>query len=326
MLETDDIVGRRSKVLVTGATGFIGSHLVTFLEISNCDLRIYSRQPYPKNTGNKIGEQNWFVGELDDQAALTQACSGVDTVFHLAGLANTGNRSAEEMSLVNCLGTQHVFSAAVLAGVKKFIYFSSILASEPEKSAYAASKEGAEQILLTYYDECPGTEVVILRPATVYGPGMRGNIKTFIRWARAGFLPSLSKLESTFPLISVKELCGVAMACATDDTSTKQSRICTLTDGERYTPARIEAAVYNHFGREPPKISVPRWLVFVGAVFSQFANISGIRKNQLGMSLYRNLIDSRIGIESHTASCCELPSTATFESELPAIIQALDQG
>tara|TARA_B100000575_G_C23050330_1_gene604626 strand:+ start:217 stop:1182 length:966 start_codon:yes stop_codon:yes gene_type:complete len=313
-----------STVLVTGATGFIGSRLVELLRELGFTVKIFSRRSHGLFPRLRVEKKCWYTGDLHDHESLAEALNGVDAVFHAAGLAHSGNTDKDELLRINSLGTDHVYSAAVRAGAKKFIFFSSILASEPKVSAYAASKKSAEQVLLSRGDDSSCTRTVILRPANVYGPGMRGSITTFIRWTRSGFLPTLPRLENTFPLVSVQDLCATAVACAIDNLSTKQVDIFTVTDGERYTATRIEAAIHKFVGREPSKICIPRWLLFTGAKLAHFANISGVKKNQIGPSLYRNLIDSRVATDHHTPPNYHLAPTATFESEIPAIMRALD--
>ena len=313
-----------STVLVTGATGFIGSRLVSLLGESGFRVRVYSRHCHRFSPQLQIEEESWFRGDLHNQESLAVALNGVDAVFHVAGVAHSNDSSEEEMFRTNSRGTNDVFSAAALAGVKRFVFFSSILASRPQTSAYAASKRSAEDILLAH--DYLGTQVVILRSANVYGPGMQGNIATFIRWIRSGFFPSLPRLENTFPLISVQDLCATAIACAIDDLADKQVYVYTVTDGERYTPTRIEAAIHKLAGREPSTFRIPRWLLYVGAKLAHFANNLGVKPNHIGPRLYRNLVDSRFFTDSGNTQSYPLPPTATFESELPAIIHALDQG
>ena len=161
--------------LVTGATGFIGQRLIMALEADGATCRRLSRQ--------RISCANSYVADLADKSALTAACKGVERIFHCAGHAHafsslTGDDAAMHWQ-VNFQGTRNLVEAAGQAGVKRFIFLSSVKAmAEPGEScadenfpgqpetAYGLAKRAAEAVVLDAGRRY-GMHVVNLRLAMV---------------------------------------------------------------------------------------------------------------------------------------------------------------
>jgi nucleoside-diphosphate-sugar epimerase len=154
------------RVAVTGATGFVGSHVIRRLTASGHYVRILARRmPITALTPEKPLEV--VLGDLDDQPALRRLVSGVDAVIHVAGVVKA--RGAEEFDKVNVEGTRHV--AAALAEVSpeiRVIHVSSLAAREPGLSPYCRSKRGGEEAIQALPNP---TRLTIIRPPAVYGPG-----------------------------------------------------------------------------------------------------------------------------------------------------------
>ena len=154
------------RVAVTGATGFVGSHVIRRLSASGHQVRILARRmPIAALTPEKPLEV--VLGDLDDQPALSRLVSGVDAVIHVAGVVKA--RRAAEFHKVNVEGTRHV--AAELAGTSpevRVIHVSSLAAREPGLSPYCRSKRGGEEAIRALPNP---TRLTIIRPPAVYGPG-----------------------------------------------------------------------------------------------------------------------------------------------------------
>ena len=183
---------RRHILAVTGATGFVGSHLVRIAREEGHELRALTRGWRPPETGIE-----WVEGALDRKESLVKLCTGADAVVHVAGLINAPDRAGFEA--VNVAGTAAVIDAARRTGVKRFIHISSLAAREPELSHYGWSKAKSEKIVAA-----SGLEWTIVRPPAVYGPGDRETFELF-KMARRGFvaLPP----QGRFSLIHVEDLC-----------------------------------------------------------------------------------------------------------------------
>lgn len=169
-----------SVVLVTGGTGFLGSHLVETLRHGGETVRTCGRGPRPPDVHADVDYQQ---ADLAGTASLDGLVEGVDVVVHAAGAASS-TATPEEMEEVNVTGTRRLLEAAVEAGVGRVVYVSTssvygkkVVLPQPvvedaechPGAGYAASKWRAEQAAWELADK--GLPVTVLRPATIFGPG-----------------------------------------------------------------------------------------------------------------------------------------------------------
>jgi dihydroflavonol-4-reductase len=179
------------KALVTGATGFIGSHLVAQLLRSGWDVRALVRDPA---RAGRLAEEGVELakGDLDDESSLGAAGVGVDVVFHSAAQLNLPGVSAAEYTRTNIEGTRRLVRALKPLSLKRFVHISSIAAigirnvhriaeefpCDPDL-AYGKSKLAVDRLLIE--EAAGGFPAVIVRPPTVYGPGERYNFLSLCR-------------------------------------------------------------------------------------------------------------------------------------------------
>lgn len=184
-------------VAVTGATGFVGPHLVAALARHGYKVRLLIRRwsPVPSLPGV---EAEMVLGDLADDAALRRLVDGADAVIHAAGLIKA--RTPADFMTVNRDGTARL---SVLAPEARFILLSSLAAREPQLSAYAGSKRAAEQVVA----ERSGLWLAVRAPA-VYGPGDRETLAYFKTAAR-GFAPRPRGEGARLSLIHVEDLAEV---------------------------------------------------------------------------------------------------------------------
>ncbi len=149
------------RIAITGATGFIGTHLVAHLLATGCALQLLTRTPRPAQPN-----VTWIDGDLSDEAATALLVADSDMLIHLAGTVRGASRS--DFDAVNVVGTRHVARAAAQAGVSRVLAVSTLAAREPGLSHYAASKHDGEGVMRQFCDDA-----TVLRPAAVYGPGDR---------------------------------------------------------------------------------------------------------------------------------------------------------
>ena len=248
---------------------------------------------------------------------------GVDVVFHLANIAHVGEPDRALLQGVNVRGTESVCRASVAASVPRLIYFSSVLAKDPSASPYAESKRDAEAAVLSAGNESAGKlHVTVLRPANTYGPHMKGNLAAFIKRISRGRIPPLPRLRNRIALVSVTDLCRIAIAAA--EGGQKSGEIYTLTDGEGYTPSRIEAAVYHALGRQKPNWATPLVIFYIAAMVAQLASWFGLGRNNLGLRTFRNLVkDEPVNVEGFVRELGVKPSH-TLESTLPEILRSIE--
>ncbi|HVJ55668.1 MAG TPA: NAD-dependent epimerase/dehydratase family protein [Aliidongia sp.] len=163
-------------VAVTGATGFLGVHLVAALAREGVRTRILARRPFEHELWRGVNLEV-VRGSLDDTDALDRLVAGADAVIHVAGLIKARDRAA--FLRVNRDGTRAAAQATRRhAPEARFIAISSLAAREPQLSDYAASKrEGEEAARATYGDA--GDRLVIVRPPAIYGPWDRETLAIF---------------------------------------------------------------------------------------------------------------------------------------------------
>jgi len=208
------------RVLVTGATGFVGGALVAALREHQHDVRALVRSR-PRAEGLVAQGVELTLGEVGDRQALADAVGGVQAVVHLAGLLAEPHPG--DFIRVNVEGTRNVVEAAEAAGVERLVFVSSVSASGPSPtgapltetqpsspaSAYGRSKADAERLVRAHGERLPYT---IVRPPVVYGPGDRKLLPLF-KLARLGVLPSAGAGTERVSLVHVRDLAvGIAAA------------------------------------------------------------------------------------------------------------------
>lgn len=192
--------GLPSKTLaLTGATGFIGGNLIRRLIQQGWRVRALVREGSQDRFPAEPGTER-IVGDLADTGALEQLVAGVDVVIHAAAAVRGWEATFQE---ANVVGTRRLVRAAARQQVApRFLLISSLAAREPQLSAYAASKRGAEDTLAQESGDMSWT---VLRPPAVYGPGDRELLPLFT-WMARGFAPVLGTPGARFSLLYVDDL------------------------------------------------------------------------------------------------------------------------
>jgi UDP-glucose 4-epimerase len=160
------------KVLVTGGSGFLGSHIVRELVKNNVETIIFDKTA-PKNLKSPITDSDYFTfikGDVLDYDAVYKAMESCDIVIHAAAIANLDKaRSMPVKTMqVNVIGTVNCLEAARNLGVKRFLYASSVYTAGKWGSFYRVSKQAGESLCKTFYEEF-GLEYTIVRYGSLYG-------------------------------------------------------------------------------------------------------------------------------------------------------------
>jgi nucleoside-diphosphate-sugar epimerase len=257
-------------VLLTGATGFVGSHVAELLSLEGLRVRC---------TARPTSDLRWLSGlpveiretDLSSRASVDSALEGVTDVVHAAGL--TRARRDAEYFRVNAEATQLVAEAAVAAGVGRFVLVSSLAARGPDGapgpvSAYGASKREAEERLASVAERSAGSLATrVLRPGGVYGPRDRDLLPLF-RVAALGFLPAPPGTGRLQPVHARDAAAAVQRAL--------------LGDGEDPGPiaiggptvhdwAEMAAALGAAIGRPVRLVRVPRQLFLAAGALAELA-------------------------------------------------------
>lgn len=232
-------------VAVTGATGFVGPHLVSALARRGFSLRLLIRRWSPMPSLPNV-KAEIVLGDLADEAALRRLVDGADTVIHAAGLIKA--RQPADFMAVNREGTARL---SALAPRARFILLSSLAAREPQLSAYAGSKRAAEQAVAGR----TGPWLAIRAPA-VYGPGDRETL-TYFKAAARGLAPRPQLDDARLALIHVADL-AEALAMAVDHPL--PDSVYEIDDGQDggYGYGDMAAAAAAALGRGVWSLPVPR--------------------------------------------------------------------
>jgi nucleoside-diphosphate-sugar epimerase len=163
------------RLAVTGATGFVGSHLVDVATAAGHEVAALTRREQQSREG-----VTWINGDLRDRAPLERLVSGADAVIHVAGVITA--QSAEAFEQGNVEGTLAMLAAATAGGIRRFVHVSSLAAREPKLSLYGRSKARAEELVYG-----SGLDWAVVRPPAVYGPGDKETLELF-RMAKLGVM------------------------------------------------------------------------------------------------------------------------------------------
>jgi UDP-glucose 4-epimerase len=252
------------KILVTGATGFIGSRLIKLLESHNYEISFLSRH----------AQDNYktIVCDFENEKIPIHALDSIDTVFHLAGFAhdtNTGDKVFNRYQKINVEATIQLANLAKDKGVKRFVFVSSVKAgnddnvdeylsynnvNEPE-GIYGKTKREAELRLL---ELCRNSmmHIAIIRPALVYGPSVKGNLKMMFSGIKKGWFPPLPNTHNCRSMIHVDDLVKALVFVA--ETNGANGEIYIATDGLKYSTREIYETMCWIVGKPLPSWTVPK--------------------------------------------------------------------
>jgi nucleoside-diphosphate-sugar epimerase len=262
-----------NRVLVTGATGFIGSRLVNALLQNNSKVKILSRiKQYDLNT---------IVCDFENKLIPEGVCKDIDIVYHLAGFAHDlGDSSKLKRSYdnINVNSTTQLVNIAAKSAVKKFIFISSVKAGgqlnnkctneeddNNPKGIYGKTKRIAELMVLKSGKESE-MAVSIVRPSLVYGPNVKGNLKLMLSGVKRGWFPPLPEIGNKRSMIHVDDLVRAILLVAEDGRA--NGEIFIATDGAPYSSREIYNAMCGAIGKSIPKFSVPKKIFDLASLVS----------------------------------------------------------
>jgi len=280
-----------TAVLVTGASGFIGRATCAAFAKRGWEVRAAVRNQAT------IADAQTVLGSLEQGWPV----DGVDVVVHLAGIAHQIHaQNAEAVyQAMNCQATERLARAAMQAGVRRFVFMSSIKvngertpidrpfrasdAPQPE-DRYGRSKRDAERALASLGGSM---EVVIVRPPLVYGPGVRANFLRLMRLVERGLPLPFGAIRNRRSLVYVGNLVDVTALAATGAVA---GATLLVSDGEDLSTPQLVAELARAMGRGPRLVPVPAALLTLGGA------LTGMRA-EIG-----RLVDSLVVDTSETRS------------------------
>ena len=233
---------------ITGATGFVGGHLVDQALAAGHRIRALARRRQAPRDGVE-----WIAGALDHPAALARLVAGADAVVHIAGAVNTDRAG---FIAANVEGTRAVLDAATDAGVRRLVHVSSLSAREPQLSLYGWSKREGEALV-----GASDLGWTIVRPSGVYGPGDT-ELRDMFRMAKLGL--ALLPPPGLVSLVAVEDLAALLLALAGE---TGHRRIYEVDDGHVMTHAELAQAIGTAVGQRVLPLHLPRPLLSLAAAF-----------------------------------------------------------
>jgi len=267
---------RHLNILVTGANGFVGSALVERLEAEQ-KFSVRAAVRRLAGLGRPQGADWIETGDLAALAGWQTALQGIDAVVHLAArvhvMQDTAADPLAEFRKANVEGTLNLARQALEAGVKRFIFISSIKvngeatapgrpfraddAPAPE-DAYGISKREAEDGLR---ELCLNStmEFVIIRPPLVYGPGVKGNFLSMMRWLDKGIPLPLASIQNRRSLVAVDNLIDLILVCIEHPLAANQ--IFLASDGEDLSTPELLSKTAAALGKRARLLPVPPGLL-----------------------------------------------------------------
>lgn len=278
------------RILVTGGSGFIGAALVRHLVDHGNDVVCVGRN-HPQGQASK----NFFkIGNIDSKTDWGKALERVDVVVHLAGRAHVLQVPRKDDQLmafreVNVEGTLNLARQAVTAGVRRFVFISSIGVlgsgrkapfSEADQSApvepYAISKWEAEQGLMDLL-RFSKTDMVIIRPPLVYGPNAPGNFGRLVRALKKGVVLPLGAVNNSRTFVALGNLVDLIRCCALHPSAAGQ--VFLAGDSEDLSTTDLLRRLGRALGRPARLIPLPMWFLAAtakavgrGAVFEKLCS------------------------------------------------------
>ena len=274
------------KILVTGATGFVGRSLIPYLVQTSYSVRAAVRNPSNLSTSVDLPaevELVW-VGDLSPQTDWRSALTDVNTIIHLAARAHILQETSLNPKLdfyrINTESTSNLVRQASIAGVKQFIFISSIGAmttlsediltedsSCSPDTAYGLSKLRAEHAVVEIASKS-SMEWTILRPTLVYGPRNPGNMGRLFDLVDRGIPLPFASIHNRRSLIYVHNLVNAIITCINNPKAFKKTFI--LSDGEDVSTPYLIRRIARSLDRPVRLIPIPvDWLKLLGKLIGR---------------------------------------------------------
>ncbi|NMM20422.1 MAG: SDR family oxidoreductase [Rhodoferax sp.] len=272
------MIGAELATLLTGSSGFVGAALLQCLRGGGCDVIPLIRTPDARPSGSVSAVS---VGEIAGTTNFAAALVGITTVVHLAArvhvMHDTDVDPLVAFRAVNVDGTLNLARQAAVAGVRRFVFVSSVkvngestqsgrafteIDAPTPQDAYGQSKHEAEQGLRQLAADT-GMEVVIIRPPLVYGPGVKANFAALMRAVQRGWPLPLGALHNQRSLVALDNLLDFIVTCVTHPQAANQTFL--VSDRHDLSTAELVCGLAQAAGVPARLLPVPVWALQAGA-------------------------------------------------------------
>ena len=292
------------RVLLTGGSGFLGSHIAEQLAARGDTVRALVRKSSKVDHLKKIGAEIAYAN-LERGEGLYEALETVDAVIHCAGIVKALH--PDEFHEVNAGATMKLLDAAKKkkSAIKRFIYISSLEAFGPSAEGviptedaspnpvthYGRSKLAGERAVLAAKDELP---VTVMRPTGIYGPRDTEIFQLF-EVTNRGLMPLINSRDGTFTLVYGPDCASAVLAALDKDKAS--GKIYFITDGRIYTWREAESILQKAIGKKPLSFEIPGFVVHTAAfateMYGQIAKKAVIfTRDKLNILRARHLVAS----------------------------------
>ncbi|KIQ79586.1 UDP-glucose 4-epimerase family protein [Aeromonas sp. L_1B5_3] len=289
-------------ILLTGATGFVGNAVLKqLMQQPDVTIRTYGRRAPVGIKANRAADTSsqmisHVVGGISATVDYAAALVDVDVVIHCAAQAHVMNDLVcNEVDLyrdINVDGTLKLARQAITAGVKRFIFISSIkvngestIYSQPfthdcvaaPEDAYGRSKQAAENGLRQLVANS-GMELVIIRPPLVYGPGVKGNFSSLLTIAKKNLPLPLGSINNQRSMVALANLVHLIITCIRHPNAANQTFL--VSDDDDISTTELLEMMTRAAGKQPLLLPVPvSWLQFLGRMTGKQAVIERLCGN-----------------------------------------------
>lgn len=283
------------KVLLTGASGFIGRHLYS---INPSKFRCVVRE------GGERFSYAYKVNSINSKTDWTDSLLGIDSIIHLAGLAHSHSNPSDDYRETNLLGTLCLAQQASKSGVKRFVFVSSIgvngnatlekpfsIFDEPKpQNSYTSSKYDAEIGLKKIAAET-GLEVVIVRPTLVYGLNAPGNFGLLTKFVKKVSVLPFGLANNKRDFIAVQNLADLLITCATHPNAAGHTFLAS--DMETVSIKQFTDAIADGLGKKVLQLPIPVSLMkLAGKLMGKSAMVEQLVGNlQVDSSNIKEVLD-----------------------------------
>jgi len=299
------------RILITGATGFVGGNLLRMLADGNNEIRYISRGGKSAPAANGLPNVHCVTGDVIDLLSLQDACKGMDWVFHSAAMVSSIEKQRQEMVEVNVIGTRNILQAALDNKVKRFVHISTVDTvgmtndGSPAKeqtiynfdkfhNPYADTKTAAEKEVLTFVEK--GLEALIVNPGFMIGVwDVKGSSSRIILEIMRGNGKVATRGGNCF--VDVEDVCrGAILAAEKGKTGDRY-----ILGGHNLTYTDFFSLASKICNQPKPWLIAPDWLaILTGIILEKTALILGkkpmVSKNEVIFSLLPHYYSSEKAI------------------------------